>query len=86
MTEREVRKDWYTALCKVRYGVELGKIIGWGFSFQDLLVLGTLHKYNMFREKIENLLEDCNFHTENELLIKNEYDEYFKYVIKEGIV
>ena len=86
MTEREVRKDWYTALSNVRYGVELSSVINYGFSFQDLLVLGTLHEYNMFREKIENLFEDCNFHTENELLIKNKYYEYFKYVIKEGIV
>ena len=86
MTESEVKKDWYSALRDVRYGVELSKVIGYGFGFQDLIVLGTLHEYNMFREKIENLLEDCNFHTENELLIKGKYNEYFKYVIKEGIV
>lgn len=86
MTEAEVRKDWYTALGKVRYGVELSKIIDYGFGFQDLIVLGILHRNNMFREKIENLLEDCNYNTANEMLIKGKYDEYFKYVIKEGIV
>lgn len=38
--------------------------IEWGFTDEDLQELMRLHKENVCREKIEDLLEDCNFHTE----------------------
>lgn len=74
MSEDEVRLDWNTALNNCD-NEPLSPIIGWGFTQQDLLVLCCLHEADKHREVIENLLEDCNFHTECGLLSECKYDE-----------
>ena len=84
MTEVDVRLDWDTALNKVKNGTKLSGVVGWGFSSQDLFVLCCLHEAGRHREKIEDLLEDCNFHTECGLLCEGKYDECRK-VIAEDI-
>lgn len=63
MTEQEIRSNWEEALNALPYG-EIAAKIGWGFSTEDLQELMRLHKENICRKKIEDLLEDCNFHYE----------------------
>ena len=54
----------------------------WGFTTEQLLDIGKAHaKARMLNQtetmaSIEYRLEDCNFHTDCELLIKGEYDLY----------
>lgn len=81
--EIEIRLDWDKALANVEYGTELSLPIDYGFTDQDLFVLCCLHEAGMHREKIVDLLEDCNFHTECGLIYEGKYDECRK-VIKEG--
>ena len=85
LTDINVRLDWFQALDMVDTGEELSGPIQWGFSMQDLIVLGALHKAGHFREKIEDLLEDCNLHTYCSLLNEAEYDKYKKKVFEEWI-
>ena len=59
-----IRKDWAAALKSVKHGRELSRRIEYGFSGNDLMALARLHKANRYRKKIEQLLTDCNFHTE----------------------
>lgn len=77
MTVAEVRNDWYMAL---ETGEVTSSKIEWGFFPQDLMVLTCIHKAGYFREKIIDLLEDCNFHTEAELLDDLKYDECLKVI------
>ena len=86
MNEVDIRLDWKSALESVEKGWDLSAKIQWGFSQQDLIVLGTLYKYGAnsdIQQKIVDLLEDCNFHTECGLLYDNKLDEYFKVVLEE---
>lgn len=78
MTEDEVRADWETALEQVECGTDLSSVIGWAFSTNDITELAKLHKANKFREKIEDLLTDCNFHYECGQFANGEYDEFLK--------
>ena len=59
MTEKQIRDNWFSALEKEEY---ISGTIEWAFYMQDLIILGTIHKKGYFRAKIEDLLEDCNFH------------------------
>lgn len=70
-----IRLDWYATLENVNNGAELSLDISWSFTAQDLLVLTCLHEAGIHREKIEDLLEDCNFHRENGLLHEGKYSE-----------
>ena len=84
MTEREIRDDWIGALKEQRIrGLNISSIIKWGFYQQDLLILCDLHEADIEREMIEDLLEDCNFHTECGLLSEKKYDECRKVIIKD---
>ena len=85
MRENEIRADWKSALDSVEKGWDLSAPIQWGFNTQDLIVLGVLYKYGNsdIQQKIVDLLEDCNFHTECGLLYDNKFDEYFKVVFEE---
>lgn len=83
MTSIEVRADWYEALNKVKKGTELSSIIEWSFTAQDLFVLCCLHENFDHRQKIEDLLEDCNFHTECALLVEGQYDKLRKMIQNE---
>lgn len=83
MSENDIRMDWLGALKHMHDNDELiSDKIGWGFTTQDLLVLGTLHMLNKYRSTIEYLLEDCNFHTECSLLDKCDYVNYMKEILK----
>ena len=42
---------------------EIAAYIQWGFTVDDKRMLAKLHKEGFQRKKIEDLLEDCNFHT-----------------------
>lgn len=75
-----IRLDFASALRKVKNGTELSHKLGWGFAKKDLLNLMELHKKNKFRKKIEDLLEDCNFHSECSLLCSKDYEGFVAYV------
>ena len=74
----KIRKNWATALKNVKKGTELSSKIEWRFSDKDLIELATLHKKNKYRRKIEDLLEDCNFHHECGMLNEQKYEELFQ--------
>lgn len=78
--DAEIRLDFANALRNVKHGRNLSLKLSWCFGKEDLLNLMKLHKSNRFRKKIEDLLEDCNFHTECGLLYDRKYDEYEKFV------
>ncbi len=75
LRDAQIRLDFGKALKEVKYGSDLSSALGYGFSPDDLLALLKLHKKNTCRKKIEDLLEDCNFHTECGLLYEKRYDE-----------
>lgn len=78
--EAEIRLDFASALRSVKRGTELSYSLGWGFDRDDLMALMELHRSNKFRKKIEDLLEDCNFHTERGLLSEKQYKEFERFV------
>lgn len=78
--EAEIRLDFASALRSVKDGTDLSYPLGWGFGKDDLMALMALHKSNKFRRKIEDLLEDCNFHTECGLLSEKQYEEFERFV------
>lgn len=62
--EDYIRENWEKML-ESPVGYEyIARKIGWGFTHEDLQELMRLHKAGKYREKIEDLLTDCNFHTE----------------------
>ena len=65
MAAAKVRSDWDSALSGVEKGYMLSGTIGWGFTKNDIKELAKLHESGKHREKIEDLLEDCNFHSLN---------------------
>lgn len=71
----KIRSDFASALRKVKNGAELAGRLGWSFSDDDLRQLTALHRKNRFRQKIEDLLTDANFHSECILLQDRKYDE-----------
>ena len=74
----EIRHDWATALRGVKNGTALSSSIDWSFSSEDIRALAKLHKSNKFRQKIEDLLEDCNFHYECGKFADKKYDEFLE--------
>lgn len=84
-TEDEIRLNWLGAL---RYSKENDKMlsmtIGWGFTDQDIATIATIHElFPELRETIYDLLEDCNFHTENEMLEEGKYDKCREFALKD---
>ena len=71
-----IRKDFDSALKNVEHGYELSGALGWGFSKEDIENLAKLHKADKHKEKIEELLEDCNFHTECGDFSNGRYSRY----------
>ncbi len=71
----EVRRNWPAAFQSVKEGHLLSPKIDYGFLRSDLETLVGLHKKNKFRKKIEDLLEDCNFHELCGLLSTKQYEE-----------
>lgn len=76
--EAEIRSDWAAALRSVKDGSDLSADIRYGFSELDLSILAKLHKRNRFRTKIEDLLEDCNFHAECSDFSEGNYSKYIR--------
>ena len=76
--EATIRHDFAAALRNCKKGTDLSFKLHFAFSDNDITELAKLHKSNKFRKKIENLLEDCNFHYECGKFAKNEYDEFLK--------
>ena len=73
----EIRGDFAKALDGVEYGSQLSGALGYGFSDKDINNLAILHRDRPeYREKIEDLLEDCNFHKECGDFYNQKYDEY----------
>ena len=69
-----IRRDWPAAFRKVKNGRDLSRKVGWAFYEDDLRTFIKLHKANKFRKKIEDLLEDCNYHTFGSYLSEKDYD------------
>lgn len=79
MREQEIRDDFAKAFDQVENGADLSGQLGFGFSDQDLANLAKLHRDQpKYRQKIYDLLEDCNFHTANSDFEEGRYDEYLK--------
>ena len=72
MTEEEIRADWEKALNNMNYG-DISRTIEWGFTPEDLRELLRLHRSDTQRQKIEDLMEDCNFHTFCACLSEQDY-------------
>ena len=64
LDEDYIREKWQEVLESPMDYVDISRAIGWGFTHEDLETLMQLHKDGKYREKIEDLLTDCNFHTE----------------------
>ena len=78
MTEVEIRSDFKKALDSVKNGTELSDLLGYGFNVEDIRNLALICKEdteNRYRQKIIDLLEDCNFHSENKYIYEGKYDE-----------
>lgn len=80
VTDFKIRSDWAAAFATVEEGRELSNALGYGFNEQDLSNLAKLHRESgeALRTKIEDLLTDCNFHTECEAFIAGEYEAYIQ--------
>ena len=73
-----IRQDFKAALSNMS-ARDIAYAIGCGFSNKDICELAKLHKSGQFREKIEDLLTDCNFHQECNAFINGKYDEFNRY-------
>lgn len=73
-----IRVDFEKALNSVQRGEQLSGILSYSFSDKDIKNLALLHKANKCRRKIEDLLDDCNFHQEAGDFKEGKYDEYLK--------
>ena len=73
-----IRSNFAEYLAKVKNGTELSYPLGFAFSERDISELAKLHKSNKFRKKIEDLLTDCNFHTECSDFENKNYSKYIK--------
>lgn len=71
-----LRSDFATALRNVKHGSDLSSDLSYSLSKLDLKQLATLHKAKKFRRKIEDLLTDCNFHSDCSQFINGNYEEY----------
>ena len=85
MTEKEIRADFKKALDTVKkskYGdywdvSPISKALDFGFSDEDIKNLAILHRNEpKYRSKISDLLQDCNFHTENADFEAGRYEKY----------
>ena len=76
--ESYIRKNWEESLQNVENGSDLSRDIGWGLSHKDLCKLATIYQSGKkkMKEKIEDLLTDCNFHTECSDFINGSFDAY----------
>lgn len=78
LDEDYIRENWEEVLSSNIDYSDIAHGIGWGFTDEDLHTLMQLHKDGKYREKIEDLLTDCNFHSECAAWSEGDY------TIKEG--
>lgn len=76
MSENQEKFNWEAALESVEHGEMLSEEIGFGFSDEDIVELAKLHKANKCRDKIVELLVDCNFITEAMDFAEQNYEAY----------
>ena len=76
LSEEDRLSRWDEALTRVRYGSELTSELGYGLSEQDLSDLAKLYMRGWHRTTIEELLTDCNFHTECSDFCKGDCEKY----------
>ena len=72
----DIRLDFDKAFSSVKDGCDLSYPLGFGFTPEDIKNLALLHKAGKHRKKIEDLLEDCNFHQECGAFAAGDYDDY----------
>ena len=70
-----VRSDWPAALRSVEKGSNLSSPVRSSFYQSDMATLVQLHKEGKFRQKIEDLLDDCEEHKFTSLLKQGKYEE-----------
>ena len=73
-----IRLDFDRALTGVQSGTELSSPLSYALGCRDLAELAKLHKAGKHRDKIIDLLEDCNFHPECKDFINGKYSGYIK--------
>lgn len=72
-----IRTNWQQVLMNVERVQSLSDVLGYGFSKRDISILAELHKsHKELKDKIEDLLEDCNFHTEARRFSSGNYEPY----------
>ena len=78
--DARIRSDFKAALSAVSRGSELSHDLGYSFYESDIGELARLHKSGSkhIRRKIEELLEDCNFHKECGDFSSRRYETYIK--------
>lgn len=86
---QSIELDWDKALTDAEKTRDISSIsysIDWGFREQDMYVLCCLHEAGKHCAIIEDLLDDCNYHTACRYLNGGEYDrcrEWIKEIYKE---
>ena len=79
MEEEYIRENFEKVFSLCETGREISGILSWSFSDKDIENLAKIHRDNpSLRPKVEELLEDCNFHTENRDFGNGEYDLYIE--------
>lgn len=73
-----IRINFEKTLAKCEYGRDLSEPLDYGFTDEEITELAKLHKANKYRGKIEDLLEDCNFHYECAKFREHDYSEFIK--------
>ena len=68
-----VRENWEAAVRSMPY-FEIAAKIEWGFTPDDLRELARLHKAEIQRQNIEDLLTYCNFRSECSSFRNGEYE------------
>ena len=78
-----IRRNFRKALASVEKGSYLSPRLHYSFDGDDLETLAFLHRdLKSLRTKIEDLLEDCNFHTECRWFKEGKYDIFIQHNIK----
>ena len=82
--DAEIRANWAQVLTENELNAEnISPAICWGLSADDCKELLNLYKLDPFKFPINALLEDCNFHTLNELLTAHKYEDAVNYINNE---
>jgi hypothetical protein len=82
--DADIRANWAQVLAENALNAEdIAPAICWGFSADDCKEFLNLYKLDFFKFPINALLEDCNFHTLNELLTAHKYEDAANYINNE---